>query len=283
MPDKKRVLFVDDEPKVLDGLRRMLHPMRHEWDMAFAGSGQEALDILAREPFDTIVTDIRMPGMDGAELLKEVTKRYPRIIRIALSGQTDRETMFRVSSIVHQYLSKPCNAETLKSALVSAWTVRDQLATDGLKELISQIDTLPSLSSLYNEIMEKVQSNKSSTKEVGQIISRDIGMTAKILKLVNSAFFGFPRRISNPVRAVVLLGLDTIKNLILSIHVFSQFDQIKLEALSLDALWDHSMAVGAFAKRIAMVESTDQKSADEAFLSSDGLRHRSGYRQRTRY
>lgn len=217
MPDNKRVLFVDDEPRILDGLRRMLRPMRHQWDMAFAGSGPDALDLLAREPFDAIVTDMRMPGMDGAQLLKEVIKRYPRMIRIALSGQTSSETMFQVSGMIHQYLSKPCDAKILKSALVNAWTVRDHLETVELRELISQIETLPSLPSLYQEIVESVQSNKSSSKEVGRIVSKDIGMTAKILKLVNSAFFGFPRHIANPVQAVVLLGLETIKNLILSI------------------------------------------------------------------
>ncbi|MCD6335600.1 MAG: HDOD domain-containing protein [Candidatus Latescibacteria bacterium] len=271
MPDNKRVLFVDDEPRILDGLRRMLRPMRHQWDMAFAGSGPDALDLLAREPFDAIVTDMRMPGMDGAQLLKEVIKRYPRMIRIALSGQTSSETMFQVSGMIHQYLSKPCDAKILKSALVNAWTVRDHLETVELRELISQIETLPSLPSLYHEIVESVQSNKSSSKEVGRIVSKDIGMTAKILKLVNSAFFGFPRHIANPVQAVVLLGLETIKNLILSIHIFSQFDQAELETLSLDALWSHSMAVGAFAKRIAKTESADQKSSDEAFIA--GMLH----------
>ena len=271
MPDKKSVLFVDDEPRILDGLRRMLRPLRHQWDMAFAGSGPEALDLLAGQPFDAIVTDMRMPGMDGAQLLKEVMKSQPRMIRIALSGQTDSETMFQVNGMIHQYLSKPCDPRKLKSTLINAWSMRDHLATDGLREVISQIETLPSLPALYHEIVESVQSNKASTREVGQIISKDIGMTVKILKLVNSAFYGFPRHIASPVQAVVLLGLETVKNLVLSIHIFSQFDQTKLETLSLDALWNHSMAVGAFAKRIALAENIDQKSADEIFIS--GLLH----------
>ena len=61
----KRILFVDDEPKVLEGIQRMLRPMRHEWDMVFAQSGQEALSILAEQPADVVVSDMRMPRMDG--------------------------------------------------------------------------------------------------------------------------------------------------------------------------------------------------------------------------
>ena len=75
---KKRVLFVDDEPKILDGLRRMLRVMRDQWDMAFVQSGPEALEILGKHRFDVIISDMRMPGMDGAELLLEVRKRHPR-------------------------------------------------------------------------------------------------------------------------------------------------------------------------------------------------------------
>lgn len=271
MPDKTRVLFVDDEPRVLAGLRRMLHSMRHEWEMSFVGSGQEALDVLAMKPFDVLVSDICMPGINGEELLAKVKERHPRVLRIALSGQADKETMFHAVGLIHRYLSKPCDAETLKSTLASTRVLRDQLTAPGLKEVISQIEALPSLPSLYNKIMEKVQSRRASTKEVGEIISGDMGMTAKILKLVNSAFFGLPRYISNPIQAVILLGLETIKSLALSIHVFSQFDQTKLEALSIRVLWDHSVAVGALAKRLAVAESAEQNAVDDAFIA--GLLH----------
>ncbi|HEY4481440.1 MAG TPA: response regulator, partial [Candidatus Brocadiaceae bacterium] len=87
----KSIIFVDDELKVLQGLQRMLRSMRHEWDMKFATSGQKALDMLSKSPFDVIVTDMRMTGMDGAQLLREVMKRYPGVVRIILSGQTDQD------------------------------------------------------------------------------------------------------------------------------------------------------------------------------------------------
>ena len=268
MPCKKRVLFVDDEPRILDGLRRMLRSMRHEWEMSFAESGQEALDILAKESFDVIVADMRMPGMDGAQLLSEVRKRH-QTVRIVLSGTADREAILHAASSAHQYLSKPCDAETLKSTLVRAGALPGLLANDELRRLISQMETLPSLPSLYNELLEELQSPELSTEAVGQIVSRDMGMTAKVLQLVNSTFFGGGQHVPSPTQAVTLLGLETVKTL--ATHVFSPFNQAELENLSLDSLWDHSVAVGAFAKRIARAEGAGQRSANCALVA--GLLH----------
>ena len=109
---KTRILFVDDEPNVLEGLKRMLRGKRDEWDLAFAGTGPEALEILQREPLDGTVSDMRLPGMDGPQLLTEVQRRHPLIVRIVLSGQSDQAMILQSVRPAHQYLTKPCDAET---------------------------------------------------------------------------------------------------------------------------------------------------------------------------
>ena len=271
MPDKKRILFVDDEPRVLDGIRRMLRPMHHEWEMLFAGGGQQALDTMVKEPFDVIVSDMRMPGMDGSELLKQVKERYPETARIALSGQTKKEDILRAVGPVHQFLSKPCDADTLKSTLIRALALRNLLAHDKLRGILSQMDSLPSIPALYNELVEELESPDASIKVVEEIISRDIGMSVKVLQLVNSAFFGVRYHISSPGQAVALLGLDTVKALVLSINVFAESGAITLKNFSLDRLWRHSMSVGGIAKRIAKAEGVDSKMVDHTFIG--GLLH----------
>ncbi|MBV9849174.1 MAG: response regulator [Armatimonadetes bacterium] len=112
-----RVLFVDDESHILSGLQRMLRPLRHEWAMTFAEGGPAALDALAGAEFDVIVTDMRMPGMSGAQLLAEVRRRHPRVARIVLSGQSDREHLQQLAQTPHEYLSKPCDTELLKETV----------------------------------------------------------------------------------------------------------------------------------------------------------------------
>lgn len=272
MPAIKHLLFVDDEPNILAGLKRMLRPMRHEWDMVFCESGHDALAQMAVTPADVVVTDMRMPGMDGAELLRRVMEKYPETVRIVLSGQADRESILNAVGPIHQYLSKPCDADTLKSTLLRACHLDDLLPNGNLKRIISQMETLPSLPSLYDEVLDELQSPDASTTALGQIISKDMGMSAKVLQLVNSAFFGLRSHIPSPTQAVILLGLDTVKILGLSARVFSQFDPVGLESLPpLKMLWEHSVGVSEFARKIAQAENADQKTIDYASIA--GLLH----------
>ncbi len=270
----KRILFVDDEPNVLDGLRRMLRPMRMEWETAFALGGEEALATLAEKRFDVVVSDMRMPGMDGAQLLTEVKRRYPEIVRIVLSGHSEKETVFRSVGPAHQYIAKPCDTKQLKKIITQACALRDLLSEDSLRDLVSQMSTIPSLPQAYADILGELQSPDASIKRVGEIVSKDVGMTAKILQLVNSAFFGLRHHVSSPSQAASFLGVDTLKSLVLSVHIFSQLDDVKIEGFSLDRLWNHSAATGALAKRIAAAEGCAEQLCDHALMA--GLLHDAG-------
>lgn len=132
MSAQRRILFVDDEPMVLSGLQRMLRPMREQWDMEFANSGAEALAVLDKAPFDAIVSDMRMPVMNGAQLLAEVAQRHSQTVRFILSGQADQDLILQCVGTAHQFLSKPCEPETLKTAVSRTFAVDDLLKCDGL-------------------------------------------------------------------------------------------------------------------------------------------------------
>jgi HD-like signal output (HDOD) protein len=271
---KKRILFVDDEPNVLSGLQRMLRPMRDEWDMSFAQSGSEALELLAKDPFDVVVSDMRMPGMDGAQLLTEVMRTYPQIVRIVLSGHSERETVLRSVTPTHQYLAKPCDADQLKTVIARASALRSLLDNISLRQLVSRMSTIPSLPQTYVQIVEELESPDVSLQKVGQIISTDVGMTAKVLQLVNSAFFGLRRHVSNPSQAATLLGIDTLKALVLSVHIFSVLKDAQVDGFSLDTLWNHSVATGALAKHIAGSQDSRVEVRDHALMA--GLVHDAG-------
>lgn len=274
MTIERNILFVDDEPRVLNGLERMLRPMRRVWAMSFAESGREALEILGNRHFDVVVSDIRMPLMNGLQLLSEVKRLYPDIVRIILSGESDRELSMKAINVSHQFLGKPCNAETLKTAISRTGDLSALLQKDSLKALVSRVDSLPSLPSLYLKIMQELQSKDASIQKVGGIISEDIAMTAKILQLVNSSFFCLPRHISSPEQAVLLLGLDTIKSLVLSIQVFSQFKLNRLPEDYLGQLWNHSINTGQSSKTIARQETREEVIIDNSFMA--GLLHDAG-------
>lgn len=263
----KQVLFVDDEPNVLSGLRRMLRPLRHEWNMDFVEGGQQALDRLAAHPCDVIVSDIRMPGIDGVELLKQVKTRYPNAIRIALSGHSDMQMCLESARAAHQYLAKPCDSQSLKSTIDRAFSLRDLLANERLVCLVSGLDSLPSLPQLYTEVMNELGSPDGTMKRVGEIIAKDVVMTAKVLQIVNSAFFGLPQHVSTPVQAASLLGMDVIRSLVLSTKIFSAFDEQQLRSSHLERIWAHGLKTATLAKAIASAQGLDRKSCDFALMA----------------
>jgi HD-like signal output (HDOD) protein len=268
---RKRLLFVDDEAMILDGLRRALHGMRGEWDMQFVDSAAAALHALEQEPCDAIVTDMRMPVMDGAQLLEMVKQHHPGTIRMVLSGQSSKAAVLRSISPAHQFLSKPCNPQELVLRLGEAFAMRDLLANQSLKTIVSCLRSIPSLPTIYEELTAALRLEDPSLVQIERIISKDVAMAAKILQLANSAFIGSCGRVSSLLQAVSLIGTETVRTLVLSVHVFSQFDGKSEVAPYLPALWEHSVAAASLAKQIASSESCPKAMVEESFTA--GLLH----------
>ncbi len=262
---KISILFVDDQPEILQGLQRMARSMRHEWDTSFALGGEKALEMMANDNFDVLVTDMRMPGIDGAQLLHKSLRLYPDMIRIVLSGQYDIDNFIRSGWAAHQFLSKPCDAETLKKTITQTYAMRGLLENSKLKELVTRSNFLPGIPKIYLEIEEEMASPNASMQKVGDIISRDVGITAKVLQLVNSPIFGISRKIETPSQAVVMLGADVIKAL--TLYLQTSADIPLPEGISLDRISRHGVAVGALAREIAMLEGEDKTVCGDAFLA----------------
>lgn len=271
MNNKARVIFVDDEPNVLAAIRRMLRSKHNEWDMDFAESGDKALSLFQDNPYDVIVSDIRMPKMDGAELLQKVKNTYPNTIRIALSGQVGLNEVVRSIRAVHQYISKPCDAEDLIDKIESAIKSREILNDSMMQKLVTEIDALPVIPEVFKAIEDELQLETPSINKVADLISMDVGLVAKTLKLINSPYFGLPSQIDSIFQAITMLGLDTIKALILGTHLFSMYDDKMLPNFSLTMLWEHSFRVSNIARLIAEYEGMERKEIVQARMT--GLLH----------
>ncbi len=273
---KTRILLVDDESNIRDGMRRMLHSMRNEWEMEFAASGDAALQVLnewknAQKPFDVVISDMRMPGMDGAELLSRVKDISPDSVRLILSGHSDTASIMKTVGTAHQYLNKPCNPELLKRTITRAFSLRMLLRDESLQQIVSQIDSLPSLPVVYQEVMACLQSPSASLGDVAKVIGKDVAMTAKLLKMVSSAFFGLSKPVSTVERAVSFLGLDTLITLVLAEGIFRESPPITAPGFSIDNLWRHSLETASAARIIAGQQGLDKTVLDDAFLS--GMLH----------
>lgn len=266
-----KILFVDDQDNVLSALRRMLHGRRDRWDMDFASGGEEAIQKLEQKPFDVVVTDMRMPGIDGAELLSRARDRWPSIVRIVLSGQSEPDRILRSMATTHIYLTKPCDALRLTTVVSQSSVLRNRLPDAGIKRIVSQMGAAPCQAPVYEQLLHELSDPYPSIERLGSLIASDIGMTAKILQLVSSSFFGQPQRVRTPEQAASLLGVNLLRELVLSAGIFQPVDFADIEGFSLEELNRHSREVAECARMIAELETSDQRTIDDAWLA--GMLH----------
>lgn len=277
--DKTTILLVDDEPNVLSALRRALR--REGWTLLLASSGQEGLDLLAEHQVAAVVSDIRMPGMDGMAFLERVKDRYPDIARIVLTGFAERATVAMAieRAGTQQMITKPWDDDELKEILRDVVDQqRHQEATSGgLQRIINEVDALPSLPSIYLEVRQLIEEEEDpSAERVAKVIVKDQAIVTKVLQVANTAFFGQRRHIESVSRALIVLGMDFVGKIVLSASVFRSFaaEGGEIVGFEQELFWEHSIACGAAARQIAKTRTLDRTRLEEAMLA--GMLHDMG-------
>ena len=268
---KQRILFVDDEAMLLEMYRLVFESDQERWDIHFAPGAKEALEMMEAQPFDVIVSDMRMPGMSGADLFQEVMKLYPQTSRLIMSGYADQEQIAKCIGATHQFIAKPFDIKLLKNTIWRVCALDGWMLDEKLRTVVAQLYSVPSLPSLYFRIMDALASPDAGVDTIGAIVAKDPAMTAKILQLVNSAFFGIARKVSNAMEAVQYLGVGRVRSLVLSLHVFSCFDTLKIPNFSIERVWAYSLATGILAQKIAKAERASRNDMDEAYVA--GMLH----------
>jgi len=272
MPTKKRqIMFVDDEAFILKGYKRALEQFGSEWDVFYCTSGMQALTTMNQQPIDVLITDMRMPEMDGIALLEQVIQNHPSVIRMIMSGNVEEPAILRAANLAHQLIAKPCDIEKMRNIIEETCQLRDLLSDRKLIKLVTGIKNLPSVPTLYFDLINEFQSDQPTFAKVGEIIGMDVAMTAKILQLVNSAFFSIPHKVSNLNQALSILGLNTIKALVLSVGIFSEYQNRSFSSFSIEELWQHSIFVGNLSRAIASSAKLNRFEQDEAQMA--GILH----------
>jgi len=255
---RHRVLFVDDDPRVLGGLRAVLRRHRDRLDMVFEESPVHAAERLAAEPFDVLVTDMRMPQMDGAELLGVAVDVAPETARVVLSGHADTERALMAMHLSHQYLAKPCDAQLLRSVLTRSVEVHGLLQSAALRRLLAGVTELPAVPRTYQRLCGVLTDPRAEAADVAAVISADAGLTTQLLRLVNSPYFRRGEPASEVSRAVALMGTTRIRDLTLSAEVFGMVDERAVDRrLALDERASRATARARLARSIAAEEERD--------------------------
>ena len=268
----KDIVFVDDERELLDGLRARLYKHRHDWNMKFVVSGAEAIATFEAQHVDLIVSDVRMPGMDGGQLLTVVKQRWPNAVRIIVSGYSDPVQAVRLTSLAHQYIAKPCDGLQLENIIERCFHLQDLLGQESLRDVVGRIGQLPAMPKTYGRLQAALSQPSVTAGEVGDIINADAAIASKVLQITNSAFFRLRKPVVRIKDAVTYLGFATIRNLVLSAEIFSQW-KTPLDLLDVDPerLQNHAQNAAAACKSLA----GGRVSGDDAWIA--GLLHDIGY------
>jgi HD-like signal output (HDOD) protein len=268
----KDILFVDDERDLLDSLRARLYKHRHDWNMKFVESGDEAIAALEQQHVDLIVSDVRMPGMDGGQLLAVVKQRWPTVVRIIVSGYSDPVQAVRLTSLAHQYIAKPCDGRQLENIIERCFNLQDLLAQEPLRKVVGSIGKLPAMPKTYGRLQTALSQPTVTAAEIGDIVNADAAIASKVLQITNSAFFRLRKPMVRIKDAVTYLGFATIRNLVLSAEIFSQWNSSgDLPNVDPEHLQNHSQLAAAACKSLA----GGRASPDDAWLA--GLLHDIGY------
>jgi HD-like signal output (HDOD) protein len=223
--------------------------------MTFAGSGAEALALFDTRSFDAVVTDMRMPAMDGAKLLELIRERSPGTIRIVLSGYFESAAALRAVPVAHQYLAKPCDPRKLREAIERSCGMASLLPDEALRRVVGAIGGLPALPRTSALLAAALENPDIPLGEIGRIVEHDVAITAKLMQLVNSAFFCLPYRVTSVRGAVSYLGLDTLKQLVLSIELFRAMQPRQAVAgFSLTEFEQHAHLTACIAARLPAAE-----------------------------
>ena len=244
----KRILFVDDKPSILNELQQALRSQQDKWEMAFALGGESVLALMEANPFDVVVSDMQMPGMDGATLLKIVRDQCPDTVRIVLGGRSDIESALRAAPVAHQFLLKPCDLTALRVAIGRATNLSEALNAKLVAKIVGSIQQLPALPRTYSALQKALTDPGTSLDEIASIVEQDVTIAAKILQLANSTLFGARQTIATVHTAVSYLGVNILQQLTLSAEVFHLFkDSEKIEGFSLEELYSHSQLTARIA------------------------------------
>jgi putative nucleotidyltransferase with HDIG domain len=265
---KKNILLVDEDELVLKSLKRSLRRFKDQCNVSYAQSAKEALAQLDQEVIDVLITEVRLIDSDSELFLRSFLKRHPSAARIVLTGYTSSDAIFKFAGLAHQLLAKPWSDHALIETIQRADLISRMLSDNRMKQTLNLIENFPSIPSVYVELTEKLKNGESSMEEIGAIIIQDPSLTIKLLQIVNSPYYGLPMPVTDPQKAVNLLGLDIIKGFVLSSGIFKQYEKTSAVCLQIDALWQHSLKSANIVRQIAKRERLEKDIEEASFIAS---------------
>lgn len=234
----KCILIVDDERAILNSLRRLFDEA--DFEVYTASGGQEALLLLEKQTVDLVLSDMRMPEMDGYTLLLKIRDKYPNIVRTVVSGYTEEKTLMKaiLKGAAIKYFVKPWNNEELVEQINQMLTTQEILSSRRILSYLNPINELPTLNSSFTSVINMIES-ESDIDDIANEISKDPAISTMLLHVANSAMYGV--KTGSIKQAILYLGLSNLKTLMYSISIINTSNKSKEETNYIESIWEHSV------------------------------------------
>ena len=263
-----QILFVDSDPTALAALKEALEGQETGWNATFVTSAQAALNLLSNRWFDVIFTELRLPGMDWAQLLEHVKLHHTSIIRVLLAEPLEDAHLDRAISVAQRFVAKPWDMQTLVANLESVLGAWPRTDNPLVRTIVGRLTALPSSSTTYPRLVNVMAQSNATIDQISTVIASDPALSAKLLQVVNSAFFGLPFKVASVPQAVSYLGMTSLRALVLMSTVFAAADSCPtVDGFSPSRLQRHSLLCARLARTLV----ADKSSRDDAFTG--GLLH----------
>jgi HD-like signal output (HDOD) protein len=265
-----RILMVNESETWLQEIRRTFWQKHRHWEVLLAHGADEAMLALKRDLVDVLITGMQLPGINGAELLHQVRELQPGVVRILMVEAEQAEQAEQSEGDLHRLFITPVEPAFLISVVESLDSEDDEECVRAIRTAVGGLGHLPSLPSLYSELVALLQREDAGMKEVARLVRKDPSMAGQVLKTANSVHFSGGRSVAELGQAVAMLGVDSLRSLVLFRGIVSGFKTPKPAGLDLEQVWFHSFEVAAGTRKLVMLEG-ESGLADRAF--SAGLLH----------
>ena len=262
-----RLLYLEEDPTLV---AQLIHALgnKSEWEVAHARNPAEARAIAAKQPIDVALLSATMPDTDPVAVAEDLTKVHKKVSIFVLAPDAETGGGLAYASGRFQWLTKPCDPDTLISAIERMAALVSWLTNNTTIDLVAGLHSLPTIPSNYQGVIRAIHSPHSSVQDIAAAVEKDMGITSRVLQVANSAYYGYSKKITSPMEASMLLGIDTLKSLVRYTHVLNNFPQTPATNAVFDQVWRHSAGVAAVARKIVLSHTKDETQGDEAFTAA---------------
>lgn len=268
---RRRILVVEDDPGRRRALQALCRDLENEWEFLWVEKIGDILTSLAERPCEAVLADWQLAGEAAALLMARLQQRHPLVVRFLRCTPSDAVLAQREVRVPVYLLLRGWDAATTRNAIRRAFLLEDWQASEALRRVTARMRQWPVLPTLYNQVAAELQSPTGSLEFVARLISRDPALTARVLHAVNSPVFGLAHQVTETVEAVLFLGAERVRSMVLLSGVLTQYDKARCPGFSVEQLWMHCMAVGAHAMKLTVAETGEPRLGEMAFTA--GLLH----------